>query len=404
MTKSRFINFARATLRSLPKLKASLVEAGKVVGLVRHFTAQQLLIVIQPNTRHIKLAITSACNLRCVGCRYGRDFMIGHQLSLDMVRKLLDDAAHLGVHSVRFYGGEPLLHRDLSKMVHHCVSVGIKPYLTTNGILLRQRVDELHAAGLRTITIGYYGTGESYDAYVQTKGQFQRLDQNVSYVREKYGDSMDLQINFLLMRPTCTLEALREAWDFAGRYGTDFQVDLIHYSLPYFTEGPDRMLQFQMSDRSSIESVVGELMRLRNSAPNRFKEPVLSLRAIPDWLLQGPNMRVPCDAYNILWVGPDGTVQLCYVTFKLGNLHDHSLRDLLYTHAHRQAARNAFELACPNCHCERQHRIEKHLPSRLRYRSVGPSATGPNAASEQATPDCARSEARVTLNANRTVS
>jgi cyclic pyranopterin phosphate synthase len=297
--------------------------------------------------------------------------MTGHQLSLDMVKRLLDDAAQLGVHTVRLYGGEPLLHRDLSKMVRHCVDIGIKPYLTTNGILLGQKADELYEAGLRTITIGFYGTGESYNAYVQTKRQFERLDQSVAYVREKYGDAMDLQINFLLMRPTCSLQALHEAWNFAERYRTDFHVDLIHYSLPYFTEGPERVLQFQADDRPDIESVVDELITLRGKSPGRFKEPVMSLRAIPDWLLQGPNMRVPCDAYNLLWIGPDGTVQLCYVTFKLGNLHDQSLHDLLYTHAHRQAARNAFELACPNCHCERQSRIEKHLPSRLRYGSEG---------------------------------
>ena len=57
-----------------------------------------------------------------------------------------------------------------------------------------------------------------------------------------------------------------------------------------------------------------------------------------------------------------------YVTFDLGNLHETRLRDLLYTPDHRAAQRGAFELSCPNCHCERDRRITRHLASRRRYR------------------------------------
>ncbi len=51
------------------------------------------------------------------------------------------------------------------------------------------------------------------------------------------------------MRPSCNLRgpALRPL-AFARRYGLRVQVDLIHYSLPYFTEGPERMLQFRPQD------------------------------------------------------------------------------------------------------------------------------------------------------------
>ena len=81
-------------------------------------------------------------------------------------------------------------------------------------------------------------------------------------------------------------------------------------------------------------------------------------------------MRVPCDAGKLLWVGADGGVNLCYVTFPLGNLHEQRLADFLYGRAHHQAARDAFQLNCPNCHCERDSRIQKHLPSRIRYATL----------------------------------
>src|SRR6185295_16184779 len=111
-------------------------------------------------------------------CRYGRDFMPGHQLALPMVRDLLDDAAEAGLWSVRLYGGEPLLHPDLPAMVAHARARGLQVYVTTNGLLLDRRIDELVDAGLRQLTIGFYGTGARYDAYVQRRDRFQQLERS----------------------------------------------------------------------------------------------------------------------------------------------------------------------------------------------------------------------------------
>ena len=93
----------------------------------------------------------------------------------------------------------------------------------------------------------------------------------------------------------------------------------------------------------------------------------MSIRAIPEWALRGPAMRVPCDMYDFLWIGADGCVQLCYAAFPLGNINEKPLREIAYRAPHIQAAQDAFHLRCPNCHCEREARIRKHLPSRLAF-------------------------------------
>ncbi len=86
---------------------------------------------------------------------------------------------------------------------------------------------------------------------------------------------------------------------------------------------------------------------------------------------------MPCDVKNLLWIGADGTVQLCYVTFKLGNIRERRLRDMLFTAEHKAAAQDAFKLKCPNCHCERDSRIQKHLSSRLHYSKLPAQSPGP---------------------------
>jgi molybdenum cofactor biosynthesis enzyme MoaA len=286
-----------------------------------------------------------------------------------IVRNLLHDCVDVGIWDVRFYGGEPLLHKDLAKMVGLSTSLDLQCHVTTNGILLGRRIEELYDAGLRNITIGFYGTDEGYNTYVQRKDRFAELESSAERVRQRYGDSVNMRINWLLMRPSCSVDALHSAVEFADRFGMTMQVDLIHYSLPYFSEGPDRVLQFRPEDRPAIETVRDELVRLKTERPTLINQSVEGLRSIPDWLIKGPDMRVPCDSHQMLWVGADGTVQQCYVTFRLGNLHENRLPELLFTEAHRKAARGSFDLTCPNCHCHYDQRIRKHRPSAHHYRN-----------------------------------
>lgn len=354
-------------LRRHPVLKRRLIAADKYLDAARQSVAAVFPQAIRPQPRHLTVAITAYCNLRCVGCRYGRDFMPGAQLPLPIMRDLLDDAKEAGMELVRIYGGEPLLHPDLPQMVEHSVKRGLGTYVTTNAILLAEKIDDLYAAGLRDITIGFYGVGAPYDEYVQRKERFAKLEAGIAAVRERYGMQVSMRVNWLLMRPSCSVEAVHEAVRFADKYALPIRVELIHYSLPYFSEGPERRLQFRPADRPAIETVVAELIRLKQERPDLIDISLQALGSIPDWLVKGPDMRVPCDKYQLIWVGADGTVQLCYVTFRMGNLHEQRLSTMLFTAEHKQFARDAFQLNCPNCHCDYNARILKHAPSRRHY-------------------------------------
>lgn len=359
--------FGKGLGKASPALRRALHALRERAQVAHHSLAQRVPALIRPDTVSLTVAITARCNQRCHGCLYERGFMAGQQLSERVLDELVDDAASLGVRALRLYGGEPLLHPGLARTITRAIERGVDPYVTTNGVLLEQRIDELFGAGLRHMTFGLYGTGKAYDDYVGRAGNYARLERGIAAVRDRYGAAMRLRMNWLLMRPTCNEESLRAAWEFACRYATPMQVDLVHYSLPYFTEGPERELQFRPEDRPAIERLVAQLAAWKRERPDLIETSDLALRAIPDWLLRGAEMKVPCDKYRMLWIGADGTVQLCYVTFKLGNLNETRLADLVGTPAHAQAARDAFALRCPNCHCGYDERTRKHLPSRRAY-------------------------------------
>jgi cyclic pyranopterin phosphate synthase len=294
--------------------------------------------------------------------------MAGEQLDLPTVRSVLEDAHQAGVNRARFYGGEPLLHKDLPAMIEHSVALGMDTYITTNGTLLAERIDELYAAGLRWMTIGFYGVNEDYDGYTQRPGHFDRLRRGIEAVRRKYGDRIEIQINFMLYRRSCALSALRSAWQFAREHDLFLGVDPISRTIPFFQD-PDHRLAIGEDLRAELDAVTAELLRLKWKFPHRLPPSEAYLRALPDLLLKDAAATIPCDAYQLLWIGADGTVQLCDVHFRLGNVHERPLREILFGEAHCKASRDGFQLKCPTCMCKIDGRIRKHAESQRRYGS-----------------------------------
>lgn len=367
------VKYGEQLCRHRPWLRNVLLHGDRTADLIKHKIAVLVPQVIRPEPRSLFIAITADCNFACKGCHYGRDFMHGYQLSLDVVLRVLDDAKEAGFSRIRFYGGEPLAHKDLPKMIKHANELGLKHWITTNGLLLRKQIDALYDSGAREISLGYYGGSASvYDAYVQREGAHRIVEKGVAYTREKYGDTVNLNLAWVLMQPTCNLEAIDELWRFAEKYRLPIGVNLIQYSLPYFLQSHDpkwesEALGFAETDRARINAVVADLIQRRERNMELLPQPVMTLRSIPDWLIKGPAMKVPCMSRRLIWVGADGTVQMCYVTFKLGNLHKNRLRDMLFTDAHRQAARDAYNLDCPNCNCSYDSRVMAHGQSRKAY-------------------------------------
>jgi cyclic pyranopterin phosphate synthase len=79
----------------------------------------------------------------------------GDLLHFEEISTLVDVFLSLGVDRVRLTGGEPLLRRDLASLV---AMLARKPTLhdlamTTNGILLADQIETLHAAGLKRVTV-----------------------------------------------------------------------------------------------------------------------------------------------------------------------------------------------------------------------------------------------------------
>jgi len=107
----------------------------------------------------LRVSLTDRCNLRCSYCMPadGLDWLPGEQLLRpDELARLMNIAVtRLGVTSVRFTGGEPLLARHLEQVVAAAAGLTPRPEisLTTNGVGLASRASALAEAGLDRVNV-----------------------------------------------------------------------------------------------------------------------------------------------------------------------------------------------------------------------------------------------------------
>ena len=112
--------------------------------------------------RDLRISVTDRCDFRCVYCMpkeiFGRDFEFlrrSELLTFEEITRVARIGAELGVHKLRLTGGEPLLRRDLERLVGMLAAIdGIDDIaMTTHGSLLPRKARALADAGLRRVTV-----------------------------------------------------------------------------------------------------------------------------------------------------------------------------------------------------------------------------------------------------------
>ena len=110
--------------------------------------------------RDLRISVTDRCNFRCVYCMpkevYGRNhrFMDRRELlTFEEIHRVAGAFVHAGVRKIRITGGEPLVRRDLERLIAMLSSLDVDLTLTTNASLLPQKAHVLAEAGLNRITV-----------------------------------------------------------------------------------------------------------------------------------------------------------------------------------------------------------------------------------------------------------
>lgn len=140
----------------------------------------------------LRISVTDRCNIRCFYCMPNENVVFkprNELLTFEEIERFARVAARLGVNKLRITGGEPLVRRNLDRLIGRLASIpGIDDLaLTTNGILLAEQAQGLRDAGLRRLNISL----DAFDAET-----FRKISRRDGYEQVLAGISAAQHIGF----------------------------------------------------------------------------------------------------------------------------------------------------------------------------------------------------------------
>ena len=152
--------------------------------------------------RKLRISVIDRCNLQCIYCmpkNNNKWFDPKDILTFDEIVRFASIMSKLGIENIRLTGGEPLLRSNIEILVENLSKVtGIKKVsMTTNGILLPDKISQLKKAGLSSINI-------SLDTFNQEK--FKKINgtdslaQVLESIKVATKVQMNIKINNVVMR------------------------------------------------------------------------------------------------------------------------------------------------------------------------------------------------------------
>ena len=185
------------SVRRLPSEAPSTDGRPDVPGLVDRFGRV---------ARDLRVSITSACSLRCTYCMPAEGLPViprDELLSAPEIARLVGIAVRdLGVHEVRFTGGEPLTRADIVDIIGMSAEAapGTPLALTTNGIGLDRKAQALADAGLTRVNVSLDTLDREHFTRLTRRDRLPRvLDGIAAAHRAGLGP---LKINAVAMRET----------------------------------------------------------------------------------------------------------------------------------------------------------------------------------------------------------
>lgn len=253
------------------------------------------------------------CNLKCQHCftksslgDFGKP-----TLTLDDVKSLADQADELGVYEFDVQGGEPLMNKDLFKILEAIDTSRFYTYITTNGWYLdNEMAKKLADAGVDKVDVSIDSfTPEEHDRFRGKKGVFDRAIQAAENVI-KHG--MRAYFSITVGSYNAQSKELEDFTKFASSKNIGIVVNCASPSGAWKNNYDIMMTE---ADTKKIEE-------LRENNPEILRD---------NWnILASKELIVGCPAVNFFYVNPYGDVLPCvYIHTSLGNIKEKPLKEIL---------------------------------------------------------------------------
>ena len=129
---------------------------------------------------YLRISVTDNCNLRCIYCMEEDEkhfIESDNKLSDEEILKIVKASSSLGIKKIRITGGEPLVRPNITKLIGEINKIpGIEEiYMTTNGVLLADKLDDLVSNGLSGVNISLDSLSEETFNKITRFGGFRKV-------------------------------------------------------------------------------------------------------------------------------------------------------------------------------------------------------------------------------------
>lgn len=141
----------------------------------------------------VSFEVTYRCNLRCKHCYANAGNPLEGELTTKQILKFIEELAEMKVFSISLTGGEPMTHKDIFRIIQHCVDHDMGVLLSTNGTLMTRenalKLKKMEGVAVQ-VSIDSVNS-ETHDAFRGVQGAHQQamrglknaLDVDIEYVR-----------------------------------------------------------------------------------------------------------------------------------------------------------------------------------------------------------------------------
>jgi pyrroloquinoline quinone biosynthesis protein E len=262
-----------------------------------------------PHPYSLLAELTYRCPLKCPYCSNPLELRLEREeLDTEAWKRVLTEAAALGVIQVHFSGGEPLIRRDLDDLVAHARSCDLYTHLITSGIVAdEQRLARLRDAGLDALQISLQDSRPAENDWIAGTPSFEQKCRAIEAARRL---ELPLTLNVVLHRHN--LDRIDEVIDRA----VDWNVDRLELAHVQYTGWAFRNRAALLPAREQVEHATAVVARARERLGRRPE----ILHVLPDYFQQFPKACLSGWGRVFLTVAPDGVVLPCQTAREIPGL------------------------------------------------------------------------------------
>lgn len=261
--------------------------------------------------------LTHRCPLQCPYCSNPVELVrVGQELATDDWKRVLDQAARLGVLQVHFSGGEPTARPDLVELVAHAEAAGLYSNLITSGVLLTQTlVAALADAGLAHVQLSVQGAEPGLaDRVAGYRGGHAKKLAAARLIRAA---DLPLTLNAVVHRQN--LDQLADLIALAVELGAE-RLEVAH--VQYYGWALRNRAAF-MPTVAQIDAATATV----EAARERLKGRLVIDYVVPDYYAETPKACMSGWGRRFLNVTPEGKVLPCHAAESIAGLDFDSVRE-----------------------------------------------------------------------------